>query len=257
MRRYIALCAVAAGLAVGVGVAAAATTVVVTPTNTQGWSTADTRPGGAVDFVADATAPSGAGALQLTTDLTTAAKAQYMHEANTPLADVNELSYWTKQNSGPPVADPSYQLAVNLNGTSGFTTLVYEPYWNGAVTPGIWQNWDVSSGRFWSSNTVTCSGGTIVGTPGGPATYTLTEVETLCPDAAVTGFGVNVGTYNPGYDVETDLVDFNGTVYDFEPYAAATSKDQCKDGGWTTARRADGSTFANQGDCIQYVNTGS
>jgi hypothetical protein len=31
---------------------------------------------------------------------------------------------------------------------------------------------------------------------------------------------------------------------------------QCKNGGWTTSVRADGSTFKNQGDCIQYVNTG-
>ena len=67
-------------------VGAAGTTVVVTPTNTQGWSTADTRPGGAVNFVADATAPAGAGALQLTTDATTTSKAQYMHAANTPLS---------------------------------------------------------------------------------------------------------------------------------------------------------------------------
>lgn len=31
---------------------------------------------------------------------------------------------------------------------------------------------------------------------------------------------------------------------------------QCKDGGWATSSRADGTPFTNQGDCIQYVNTG-
>jgi hypothetical protein len=30
----------------------------------------------------------------------------------------------------------------------------------------------------------------------------------------------------------------------------------CKNGGWMTYTRADGSIFRNQGDCIQYVNTG-
>jgi len=35
-----------------------------------------------------------------------------------------------------------------------------------------------------------------------------------------------------------------------------TNKDQCKNGGWATSVRADGSTFKNQGDCIQYVNAG-
>ncbi|MDT5063537.1 MAG: hypothetical protein QOH63_3996 [Acidobacteriota bacterium] len=36
----------------------------------------------------------------------------------------------------------------------------------------------------------------------------------------------------------------------------ATTASQCKNGGWTMRVRADGSTFKNQGDCIQYVNTG-
>ena len=36
----------------------------------------------------------------------------------------------------------------------------------------------------------------------------------------------------------------------------ATNKDQCKNDGWKTHVRADGSTFKNQGDCIQYLNTG-
>lgn len=36
----------------------------------------------------------------------------------------------------------------------------------------------------------------------------------------------------------------------------AASKEDCKDAGWTSVFRADGSAFANQGDCIQYVNTG-
>jgi len=39
-------------------------------------------------------------------------------------------------------------------------------------------------------------------------------------------------------------------------FTVATSKDACKNGGWETLTRADGSIFKNQGDCIQYVNTG-
>ncbi len=41
-----------------------------------------------------------------------------------------------------------------------------------------------------------------------------------------------------------------------EPTAQPSSKDDCKDGGWQDLGRADGSTFKNQGDCIQYFNTG-
>jgi hypothetical protein len=46
----------------------------------------------------------------------------------------------------------------------------------------------------------------------------------------------------------------------FEVQAAcphpSTNKDQCKNNGWQSLSRADGTPFKNQGDCIQYVNTG-
>jgi hypothetical protein len=35
-----------------------------------------------------------------------------------------------------------------------------------------------------------------------------------------------------------------------------TNMNQCKNGGWRTFVRANGTRFKNQGDCIQYVNTG-
>jgi hypothetical protein len=38
--------------------------------------------------------------------------------------------------------------------------------------------------------------------------------------------------------------------------AIATDKDQCKDGGWQYLKDNQGHAFKNQGDCIQYVNTG-
>jgi len=257
-RLLLSLASAALGLVVVAG-AAAATTVVVTPSNTHGWSTEDTCPGGAVNFVVDATAPSGQGALQLTTDATLTAKAQYMHAASEPLAGVTEASYSTKQNSASfPFGDPSYQLPVYLlGGAAGFSTLVFEPYQNpqeGAVVTGVWQKWDVASGLFWSTRTVVCENGTILGTPGGPALYTLAAVEQACPNAVVAGFGVNVGSNNPAYDVETDLFDFNGTVYDFEPdIGPPTSKDQCKDGGWESFNNP---SFKNQGDCVSYLATG-
>ena len=262
--KYLGSLAAAGAMALlGVSNAAAATTVVVTPTNQQGWSTADTRPGGTVNFVSDPTSPYPAGALELTTDLTTTAKAQYLHAANVPLVSVTELGYWTRQVSGPPFADPSYQLVMCLNGAPtsttcpGFTTLVFEPYQNlqqGPIVPGAWQQWDVAAGLFWSTRTVTCSNGVVVGTPGGPATYTLDMIRTLCPDAVVGGFGVNIGTFNPGYVVRTDGFNFNGTVYDFQLTNTPSSKDQCKDGGYRDFTDADGNPFKNQGQCVAFVN---
>lgn len=260
-----ALFVAAAFVSVGV---MAASTVIVTPTNTQGWSTADTNSGGDVDFVVDATAPAGNGALQLKTDATTTAKAQYMHLANVPLSNVTDLSYYTKQNSASFIeGDASYQLPVCLGGIGpasqtnptgciGFTTFVYEPYENGTVIPGTWQSWDVDAGQFWSSRGYTAGSCVVLAGGGGPPFYTLTQLKTMCPGAVAVGFGVNIGSNNPSYDVEADLVNFNGTTYDFEPYQVANNKDQCKNGGWTTLRRADGSSFKNQGDCVSYTNNG-
>ncbi len=250
-------------IAIPLGAKAAGTQVIVTPPlNSQGWSTNDTAGGGVVSFNNDTTAPGipHNGALELTTTASTSDKAQYLHGTNTPLSSITELSYSTKQISPAGlVADPAYQLISFLGGgTTGFTTLNFEPYQGGEgpITSGSWQSWDVDQGLFWSTRSFTCSNGTILGTPGGPATYTLTQINSICPSAVVAAFGVNIGSNNPLYDVEADLVNFNGTTYNFEPFVAATDKDQCKNGGWMNLTDNNGNSFKNQGDCVSFVATG-
>jgi hypothetical protein len=233
---------------------ALASTIVVTPSNTQGWSTSDTRPGGAVNFIADATSPLPPSALQLTTDATTTSKAQYLHATNTPIAQVNTLGYSTKQVSAAfNGGDPSYQLPVFLDGTAAsFTTFVYEPYENGTVTSNAWQTWDVTAGQFWSSRTTTGGGScaTAAGFGGAPF-YTLAAIKTMCPNAVVVGYGVNIGSNNPSYNVETDKFVFNDTTYNFEQDPTYPhTKDDCKNNGW---KSFTGVTFKNQGKCIDYV----
>jgi hypothetical protein len=74
---------------------------------------------------------------------------------------------------------------------------------------------------------------------------------------------------NPTYRISDDdavpfvIADqpFRGTVSNIqlgqgEDANVATAKDECKNGGWENLTRADDTTFKNQGDCIQYVNTG-
>jgi hypothetical protein len=75
-------------------------------------------------------------------------------------------------------------------------------------------------------------------------------------------------TANPAFKVATDTVPFViadqrflGTVSNVqlgqgEAANVATKKDECKKGGWANLTRANGTSFKNQGDCIQYVNTG-
>ena len=254
--RAAGVLAILAAVALVITVAATAATVIVTQ-NSSNWGPLDTRPGGAHRFTEDYGAPPGlgSGALELTTDSTTAAKADYFtfDHAGTALTDVNNLSYWTYQapRPQPPVAAPSYQLQIDTNGAAegGFTTLVYEPYWNGVVVPATWQQWDVDAGQFWSSRTVAECG--LVAGAGGPPLYSLTQVKTLCPNAIVLGIGVNVGTFNPGYTVATDGVAFNDTTYNFEVGRRPTSKDECKNGGWETFNDP---SFKNQGECVSYVN---
>jgi len=40
------------------------------------------------------------------------------------------------------------------------------------------------------------------------------------------------------------------------PFPVVADKDTCKNDGWEWVFRGDGGVFKNQGDCIQYVNTG-
>jgi hypothetical protein len=240
----------------------AAQTVIVTPSNTQGWSTEDTRPGGTVEINGDQPY-AGNGSLNLTTDATTTAKAQYMHQANTAFGSISELSYSTYQASASFAGgDASYQLVACLGGLDaggnciGFTTLVYEPYQNGVVIPGTWQDWDVDAGQFWSSRSYSSGTCTVVAGGGGAPFYTLGGLTASCPNAIAVGFGVNIGSNNPSYDVFADLVNFDGTTYNFELFEVAQTSGQCKNGGWMTLFRANGSSFKNQGDCVSYTNNG-
>ena len=238
----------------------------LTPGDTT-WYTEDTRTGGAIAFTNAYGAPGGlgAGSLQMTTDVTNAAKSQLISNqfAGTPLSNVSTLSYWTYQATGalnPPSADASFQLQVNLagnvSGASDYTTLVYEPYWNSTPTPGTWQQWDMTTGAFWSSRTVD---GLTAGHGGAPF-YTIAQVLALDPNAVVLGIGVNVGSYNPNYTVATDGITFGtsagATVFNFEvPPPVVTSINQCKGGGWLTYVDSAGNAFNNQGDCVSYVAT--
>lgn len=220
------------GLSLGLAApltAHAASRVYVTPSDTQGWAQNDTRPGGSTAYVADSTTPFGDASLQLKTDGTNVAKADYFKSTdNVPLSSVQELAYSTNQlAASSPTGDASFQLAVDVNGDEpgGFTTLVYEPYWQNdqnpdpaPVQPNTWQTWDVDQGLLWSSNSV---GGMTAGHGGAPF-YTLAQVEAMNPNAVLQSIGVNVGSYNPNYTINVDGVVFNGTTYDFEQVAPDT-----------------------------------
>lgn len=226
-----------------------------------------TRNAGTGEFVVgSAMPPLGVGSFETRTP--TGADKVYLFnydQIGTPLADVDGMDYATYRSStstGSAIQVPSINLEIDFNGAAagGYAVLVFEPVYNtdqGAIVDDTWQTWDAYNGgsaTWWSSRPINgvCAFNCFVA---------WDFIVANNPDAVVLGgFGVNQGSGNGGIFAATDALgisaDGDGVTYDFEPYRVPTTKDECKQGGWQNVRRADGTTFKNQGDCIQYVNTG-
>jgi hypothetical protein len=66
-----------------------------------------------------------------------------------------------------------------------------------------------------------------------------------------------INAANPrGFVNPDELVEGGQLLATRIPFPVAAEKDQCKVDGWDWVFRTTGGTFKNQGDCIQYVNTG-
>ena len=217
--------------------------------------------------VGPATPPSGVGSYEIVTP-TGADKAtlfNYEH-TGTKLSDINKIGYSTFRSAGSDQQVTALNIEVDINGAApgGFTTLVFEPVYNtaqGAVLSGQWQTWDAYLGGgaiWWSSNPINVA-------PNRDTFVTWSTIVAANPNAVIVGgFGLNQGSGNPGLTASADNLSLGyGTgadavcvTYDFEPFRVATSKDDCKDGGWQKVKTANNTGFKNQGQCIQYVNTG-
>jgi hypothetical protein len=210
-----------------------------------------------------ATPPSGVGSYEMVTP-TGNDKATLFNfdHIGTALSDIDKLGYSTYRSTGNDQQVTALNIQVDVNGAAagGFTTLVFEPVYNtnqGTVVSGQWQTWDAYLGGnaiWWSSNPI----------PGAPNRDTFVSWQTIVannPDAVIVGgFGLNQGSGNPNLTAAADKLSIgygdSCFTYDFEPYRVATSKDDCKDGGWQRVKTATGASFKNQGQCVQYVNTG-
>jgi hypothetical protein len=210
------------------------------------------------------TPPLGIGSFEMVTP-TGADKATLFNfdHVGTPIADIRSMSYSTYRTAGALQQVASINIQVDYNGPNepgGFTTLVFEPVYNtsqGVVVSGQWQSWDAYNGGqaiWWSSNPI----------PGAPNRDTFVPWSTIVannPNATILGgYGVNQGSGNPALTTAVDALHFDtpstSVTYDFEPYRIATTKEACKNDGWKTVKRADGSAFKNQGDCVSYTNNG-
>jgi hypothetical protein len=176
------------------------------------------------------------------------------------LSGLEQISYYTYRNTGSGDQLPALNIQLDSDGNGTIdAVLVYEPVYNNATQPvvsGAWQNWDAYNGTWWTTSPINgmCAG----------ATYTcmqsLSTIIANNPDAVIYGIGINQGSGNPGLDAASDLlsITYDGVceTYDFEPYKVASTADECKNNGYKNVKTASGAPFKNQGQCIQYVNTG-
>lgn len=179
----------------------------------------------------------------------------------TPLTDISAMSYATYKNVGGSFPFPSINIQIDINGgtlnAGEFRTLVFEPYFQPGFVDatGVWENRDAFNGgaaMWWSTGVTSCP-------QASPCTWNA--IIASYPGATIVGgFGINAGSGNAGLNSAVDALSIaygGGSVtYDFDVIVTPSSKDSCKNGGWMTVTRADGSAFKNQGDCVSYVNNG-
>ena len=200
------------------------------------------------------------------------------------LGEVSRMSYWTKIGTTHVVNPIDWALIIYTKPHAGqakntnfyAVRLGLEPYfsmnlndpanaWNQWTTLGgfnqlrVYESTSGATGANFGTYTdpdwLTRLGGTsLTGPDGGGEPYAPQPVlffTVQTGSATATGFTGRVD----GLRIEL----FDGSVANINFEATnqvATNKDQCKNDGWKARTRADFSTFKNQGDCIQYVNTG-
>lgn len=249
---------------------AADTTKTVTPSNMAGWlfyqDQNDTVDPSLGIFVLGPDTPLlGLGSVQISTASLSRPNIATYQFAGVKLQDITTLKFATYNpsagNPGSSQRSAYLHFNVDFNGTDTWQRrLVYVPRNNGVVVQDMWQEWDAINGgtALWGYSGAAWPGG-------GTGLKTWNQILTDYPAVRIrltdSFLGLRVGEpYSDGYTENIDSFKFGTaagtTTFNFEPFEVATEKEACKQNGWMTLRRADGSSFKNQGDCIQYVNTG-
>jgi hypothetical protein len=195
-----------------------------------GWWSDDTRANGAVTVDATLGSPAGFGCRSahfVTGDMTASPsqdKAQLVTFAlaGTALSTISTISFYAYRSSlstGGPAIDLS--LNVSITGASvptGFATLTYEPYnqsgGQDAIVSDTWQQWNATAtslgdGVWWTNKIANPA-------PGSQASpQPWAAFQALYPDAAVLGYGFDVGSNNPDMIIGGDGLVFGSTTTDF------------------------------------------
>jgi hypothetical protein len=181
------------------------------------------------------------------------------HFMQTPIANVNSISYDFLLGAGRPATD-GIQFYMNVYATFGSSspTKFYDCRYNVFVNLGSTASWTTVVFDPDLSYSVT----TRTGVPGVaspfPCPASPAGMDALSAGSKIRAIALNVGDTSAsdvgvhGY-LDRVVVSLTGdvTTFNFDP-----DKDVCKGGGWQTMTRPDGTTFKNQGDCVSYTNTG-
>ncbi len=196
-----------------------ADTLVVTPSNPQGWTTGDTRPGGSA-AITTSRPRSGIGSLELNTN-GSAAKAQFQRNADYgQLSNVTQLSFdWNRSSTSTALGHlaPALQLS-GFNSNSQFYTLTWERVYNANTTPtDTWVSENLTSQLFWVR-----IGGVNYDQPADMRTLGAWLSDSrIGQNASVFSLLVNAGSgWANQFQGFADNVSINGTNFNFEPNAA-------------------------------------
>jgi hypothetical protein len=173
--------------------------------------------------------------------------------ADTTFEDLETLAtdYWFESDDSCGGGSPRFQ--VNVDSGTGDTGNIFvyigPPPFYTLCPPSVW----TSSGDLLEGVNPIDTGQLDGGTFYDP--YAVAVIK--YGDYVVTGVQLVVDASWFFGDAEqtarVDNTNVDGHVY---TYDGPQSRDDCKDGGWEELTRDDGSSFKNQGDCIQYANTG-
>ncbi|MFO7679440.1 MAG: hypothetical protein R6X34_05265, partial [Chloroflexota bacterium] len=188
----------------------------ITPGNPQGWVFAlESGSNGSGQFVTGpGVPPAGSGSAQLVvTAGDTGSGLGLPAYGGVRLADIEAMSYWTYRTSGSSAQALALQFTVDLDVTVDDLydsidqgRLVYEPYYNGSPTTGVWQQWDAinsGSARWWATWPASALTGCPMSNP-----CTLTTLLTSFPNAGIRasypGIGFKAGSGWASFDGNVD-----------------------------------------------------
>lgn len=270
----------AALISLGQVIAASSETFSVTPVTPLGWTWEDDNGGGDAGhgFVdGPETPPAGTGSYRMALSAQTQGTILYNTiYQGTKFSDIMTLEYWTYQTSNPGgFTAISLQFTADNDLTdadNGFKgRLVFEPYQGqpvGTVQTGEWQQWNALNGLWWGTGTPGPNRPFAAACPqSNPCTWA--QVVSLFPNGGIHQFDPHAVIFKAGsgwssFDGNVDkftigINDGNGgqdvVTYDFNLHSTPTDADQCKNGGWKSFNPPTG-PYKNQGQCIQFVNTG-